>query len=284
MIIDGKKIAAEYRKEIQDEIKSMGGRPPGLAVILVGKDPASETYVKNKQKACSEVGIVSKTYNLDENIEEAELLATIQMLNLDPEIDGILVQQPLPDHLNTMKIVEEVLPEKDVDGFHPLNLGRVMIGDPRGFVPCTPLGILKLMEKSNIDPDSKRVVIVGRSNIVGKPLASLLMQKRNGCNATVTVVHSKSQNFHKICAHAEILITAIGKPEFITDKYIQKGAIVIDVGINRVTQNGKSTLVGDVDFEKASQVASQITPVPGGVGPMTIAMLLYNTLKSRKNR
>lgn len=284
MIIDGKRIAEEYKSEIKEEIKALGGRPPGLGFIVVGDHPPSQTYITMKSRACEDVGIHSVVVQLEEKTSENALISAIDQLNQDPSIDGILVQQPLPLHLNTSKIVEAILPEKDVDGFHPLNLGRLMLGDTKGFIPCTPLGIFHLMEKYQIDPDSKRVVILGRSNIVGKPLANLLLQKKKGCNATVTILHSKSQNFHQICAQGDIVIAALGTPELITEHSIKPGAIVIDVGINRIMKEGKHCIVGDVNFERVSKVASQITPVPGGVGPMTIVMLLMNTLKSRKRR
>ncbi|MCF7806877.1 MAG: bifunctional methylenetetrahydrofolate dehydrogenase/methenyltetrahydrofolate cyclohydrolase FolD [Simkaniaceae bacterium] len=283
-ILDGKAFAAQLRAEMKNELNQIGGRSPGLAFILIGSHPASHSYVSMKEKACHEVGITSKTLQLDQNISEKDLIEQIKALNMDPSIDGILIQQPFPQHLEALKIVACIDPQKDVDGFHPLNLGKLMIGDPSGFVPCTPLGILKLLEHYRIDAESKHVVIAGRSNIVGKPLASLLIQKKKGCNATVTVVHSQTQNIQQICSSADILIAAIGAPHLIKPDYVKEGAVVVDVGINRIHMNHQSKIVGDVDFDSVSQKTSYITPVPGGIGPMTIAMLLHNTIKSFKMR
>lgn len=276
MIIDGKKIAAEIRAEIQKRVSVLSGRKPGLAFILVGNDKASETYVRMKTRACDEVGFYSQNIVLDASITEEELLKQVYALNEDPKIDGILIQQPFPSGINTQKIIEAVSPDKDVDGFHPLNIGKMLLGDTSGFVSCTPLGIITLLDRTKISVEGKHVVIVGRSNIVGKPLAALLMQKAPNRNATVTVAHSKTENLKEICKSADILIAAMGKPKFITADMVADNAVVIDVGINRVD----NTLVGDVDFDGAMPKASYITPVPGGVGPMTIATLLANTYTS----
>jgi methylenetetrahydrofolate dehydrogenase (NADP+) / methenyltetrahydrofolate cyclohydrolase len=272
-IIDGTKIAADIRQEIKEKL---GGTQPGLAFILIGEDPGSKVYVGMKEKACKEVGFHSRTIRFLEDVPEDDLIAKIHELNQDDKIHGILIQQPLPSHISTQKVVEATLPEKDVDGFHPINLGKAMMGDDTGHLPCTPLGVLTLLGRSGIDPGGKHVVIAGRSNIVGKPLATMLAQKKPGCNATVTLAHSRTRDLPHVCRTADILISAIGRPHYITADMVRKGAVVIDVGINR--QNGK--LVGDVDYDSVSEIASHITPVPGGVGPMTIAMLLYNTYQS----
>jgi methylenetetrahydrofolate dehydrogenase (NADP+)/methenyltetrahydrofolate cyclohydrolase len=277
MLIDGKAIAHEIQEELKKKIHSLQGRKPGLAFILVGENPASQFYVRAKQKACASVGIVSTIAALPKTIAETDLIKQIDRLNRDPSIDGILVQLPLPPHIDETKITSAIDPAKDVDAFHPLNMGKLLLGEEGGFSPCTPLGIKTLLEKSNIPVEGKHVVIVGRSNIVGKPLAALLMQKKPHCNATVTLCHSRSEHLQTLTRSADILVAAIGKPLFITKEMIRTHATVIDVGINRL-ENGK--LVGDVDFESVSQIAGHITPVPGGVGPMTIAMLLQNTLLS----
>lgn len=272
-ILDGRKVAAAIRAEIKEKL---GGPQPGLAFILIGDDPASKTYVGMKEKACKEVGFYSLIIRFPEDVTEKQLLDKIAELNQSEKIHGILVQQPLPSHISTKNVVETILPEKDVDGFHPINLGKAMMGEETGFLPCTPLGILTLLGRSGIDPAGKHVVVVGRSNIVGKPIASMLSQKKPGCNATVTLAHSRTRDLAHVCRTADILIAAIGKPHYITADMVHEGAIVIDVGINRL--NGK--LVGDVDYAAVAPKASHITPVPGGVGPMTIAMLLYNTYTS----
>jgi methylenetetrahydrofolate dehydrogenase (NADP+)/methenyltetrahydrofolate cyclohydrolase len=271
MIIDGKQIASEILSEIAQKITHLK-RKPGLAFILIGNNPASETYVGAKVKACAKVGIRSKLIRLS---TEAELLTQISELNRDPHIDGILVQLPLPAPIHEARIMTAIDPTKDVDGFHPLNAGKLLQGDPAAIVPCTPQGIQIMLQKSHIPVEGKHVVIIGRSNIVGKPLAALLMQKRSGCNATVTLCHSGSEHLSEITRSADILVAAIGKPHFIRKEMIKPHSVVIDVGINRVNQK----IVGDVDFEEISPVASHITPVPGGVGPMTIAMLMHNTLR-----
>jgi methylenetetrahydrofolate dehydrogenase (NADP+)/methenyltetrahydrofolate cyclohydrolase len=281
MIIDGKAIALSICNEIGEKVRALEGRRPHLAFILVGKNPASETYVRSKKKACVFTGIESTLLELPDGITQNELLGHIYVLNANPLIDGILVQLPLPRAIDEGAITLAIDPAKDVDGFHPMNVGKLLLGDDGGFLPCTPLGIKVLLEKSKIEVEGKRVVIVGRSNIVGKPLAAILVQKKPHCNATVTIAHSQSENLGEITRSADILVAAIGKPRFITEGMVREGAVVIDVGINRLKE-GK--LVGDVDFEKVSSIASHITPVPGGVGPMTIAMLLQNTLLSYTRR
>jgi len=276
VIIDGKKIASEIEKTLKSAIDKIHGRKPALAFILVGEDPASMAYIRMKKKKCKEVGIVSIDRELPDSISEEELLSIITEFNQDPEVDGILTQLPLPLHIRTEKILEAIDPKKDVDGFHPINMGKLLLGETKGFFPCTPYGITILLKHAKVETKGKHVVIVGRSNIVGKPLAALLMQKREGANATVTVAHSASQNLQEICKSADILIAAMGNPHFIKADMVKEGAVVIDVGINR--KDGK--LVGDVDFDFVAPKCAAITPVPGGVGPMTIAMLLSNTLLS----
>ena len=278
-IIDGKAIAAEVRNQvrldIQQRIKN-NQRAPGLAVILVGLDPASQVYVRKKREACDEAGLLSKSYDLDENTDQQTLLNLIEELNNDPSIDGILVQLPLPEHISEERVIETISPDKDVDGFHPYNVGRLMIGKPT-FRPCTPQGVTRLLESIGLDITGMDAVVVGRSNIVGRPMALELLAK----NCTPRICHSKSRNLSEQIYQADILVAAMGKPGFIQGEWIKPGAIVIDVGINRL-ENGK--LTGDVDFDAAREVAGYITPVPGGVGPMTIACLLNNTLQSAKNR
>jgi len=278
-LLDGKKIAKAIRNELKIEIANSSLRPPGLAFVLVGHDPASKTYVGMKKRGCEEVGIASTIHNLEGDIKESELVGLIHELNQNPLIDGILVQQPLPPHINLQNIIMAVDPNKDVDGFHPLNMGKVISGDPSGFVSCTPLGIQTLLKRSTIETAGKHVVIVGRSQIVGKPLAALLMQKGPMGDATVTVCHSKTHDLKTLCRSADILVAALGKAQAITKEMVKEGAIVIDVGINHLPSG---QLVGDVDFDGVSPISSAITPVPGGVGPMTIAMLLCNTWKSLK--
>lgn len=279
MIIDGTKIAKEIRAEIKQEIQFFSHlRQPCLAVIQVGDNPASNIYIKNKIKACTEVGILSKRVNFPPNVSEHELLSNISELNKDGTIDGILVQLPLPAHINPVLINRTISVFKDVDGFHPYNLGKLLLGETDGFFSCTPLGIITLLQRINVSTVGKRAVILGRSNIVGKPLAALLMQNAPTGNATVTVLHSKSPNIAECCRQADILIAAIGSPRFVTADMVKEGAVVIDVGINREGEG----LIGDTDFASILPKCSAITPVPGGVGPMTIAMLLSNTLKSYK--
>jgi len=274
MILDGRATADQLLAELKEDIASSAARPPGLAFLLVGDHPASKTYVEAKKKKCQEVGIQSLVHKYEASISEKELLRHIQTLNDDPLIDGILVQLPLPAHIDKDIILMSIDPLKDVDGFHPINMGKLAIGNEDGFIPCTPLGIVELLKRNSISCEGKRAVILGRSTIVGKPLALLLMQNKEWLNATVTVAHSKTPDLEKVCKSADILIAAIGMPKFISAKMVQEGAIVVDVGINRLKDG---TIVGDVDFQAVSPHCSFITPVPGGVGPMTIAMLLQNT-------
>lgn len=278
MIIDGKTVAREIQKQIKEEIEGLNRRwgiVPGLGVVLVGDDPASHLYVRNKEKACKEVGIRSQEHLLSAAVSEKELLSVIQSLNRNKEIHGILVQLPLPAHIRSEKILEAVSPHKDIDGFHPFNQGLLLLGG-EGFKPCTPLGIMKLLDSAGCDPKGKNAVVVGRSNIVGKPVALMLL----GRHATVTVCHSRTAQLRDEVARADILVVAIGKAGFVRGDWIKPGAVVIDVGVNRLP-NGK--LAGDVEFESAKERASWISPVPGGVGPMTICMLLFNTLRAAKD-
>ena len=274
-LIDGKLVASKIREEIKDrvvEIKSKHSRIPGLAAILVGDDPASEIYVRNKRKACEDVGIYSEEHKLSGNITQEDLLKLINRLNGDENINGILVQLPLPEHIDDSTVLNSVSPEKDVDGFHPINAGLLFEGKPR-FIACTPHGIIKMLEFYDIDIEGKNAVVLGRSNIVGKPASMLLLQK----NATVTICHSRTRNLDAVLKSADLIVAAIGRAHFVTRKMVKKGSIIIDVGINRL-DDGK--LVGDVDFENVKDISSYITPVPGGVGPMTITMLLWNTVLS----
>ena len=275
-IIDGKKISAEIKEELKNEVVQLKaqGIEGTLAVIQVGNDPASSVYVNNKKKACAYIGINSESFELPEETTQEELLALIAKLNADDSINGILVQLPVPKHIDEKTIINAISPKKDVDGFHPESVGSLVIGQP-GFVSCTPAGIIELLKRSNVEMDGKNCVIVGRSNIVGKPMALLMLRE----NATVTIAHSHTKNLKEICRNADILIIAIGKREFITGDYVKEGAVVIDVGIHR-DENNK--LAGDVRYEEAAQKASLITPVPGGVGPMTIAMLMNNCVKAMK--
>lgn len=286
-LIDGKKIAATIKEEIAGEvqrIKDQGGKVPHLAAILVGEDPASETYVNNKSKACKQVGFDSSTYRFPADVSEKELLEAVTFINNDPEIDGLIVQLPLPDHIDNQKVIQHILPEKDVDGFHPVNVGRMTIGLP-SYVSATPYGILELIMRSRIETSGKNCVVLGRSNIVGKPMSLLMARNEEPGNATVTVCHSKTRNLKQITSQADILIVAIGKPGFVTADMVKEDAVVIDVGIHRVpSEHTKSgfRLIGDVRFDEVAEKASLITPVPGGVGPMTIVSLLMNTLKASK--
>lgn len=275
MILDGKKVANEILENISKKL-SKDQIDLGLALILVGDNPASRIYVEAKKKACQKVGIRSTIIALPQTISENDLITKIASLNRDPHIHGILLQLPLPLHIQERAVVETIDPKKDVDGFHPVNVGRMLLGDERAFFPCTPLGIVTLLQKYAIPVTGKHVVILGRSNIVGKPLAAMLMQKKEGCNATVTIAHSQSENLQEISLSADILVAAMGKAQLVKKEMVKNGATVIDVGINRI--QGK--IVGDVDFDSVSTVAANITPVPGGIGPMTIAMLLQNTLRS----
>ena len=274
--IDGKKISAEIKEELKTEVAALKeqGKEAALAVIQVGADPASCVYVRNKKKACEYIGIKSLSYELSETSTEQELLDLIEQLNKDDAVNGILVQLPLPEHMDEDKVIKAISPQKDVDGFHPQNVGALVIGQ-EGFVSCTPAGIIQLLKRSGIEIEGKNCVVVGRSNIVGKPMALLMLRE----NATVTVTHSKTRNLKKICKEADILIVAIGKKEFITKEYVKEGAVVIDVGIHR-DENNK--LSGDVKFDEVEPIASAITPVPGGVGPMTIAMLMNNCVSTMR--
>lgn len=272
-IINGKEISAAIREEIKAGVQGMSVRP-GLAVVLVGDDPASAVYVRNKSKACAEVGIYSEVYRLPEETGREQLLGLIEQLNQSPLIHGILVQLPLPKHLDPEEVIMAIDPAKDVDAFHPVNVGKIMIGN-YDFLPCTPAGVMELLHRSGIEVSGKECVVIGRSNIVGKPQAMLLLHE----NATVTVCHSKTRNLPSVCRRADILVSAVGKAKFVTADMVRNGAVVIDVGMNR-DENGK--LCGDVDFEPVSEKASYITPVPGGVGPMTITMLLKNTVTAAK--
>jgi len=277
-IIDGKKVSEHLRKELTEEIRKLKeetGVVPGLAAVLVGNNPASQIYVRNKRKACEEVGIYSEEHNLPEETTESDLLSLVEKLNHDEEIHGILVQLPLPKQINEAKILKAVSPLKDIDGFHPENVGLLVEGNPR-FIPCTPHGIIKLLDYYGIEIQGKEAVIVGRSNIVGKPVSILLLHR----HATVTICHSRTRSLAEVTLRADILVAAMGRAKFITGDMVKEGAVVIDVGINRLP-DGK--LSGDVDFERVREKASYITPVPGGVGPMTIGMLLWNTFSSAKN-
>lgn len=273
-ILNGKEVSARIKAELKKEAEKLKkeGTKAGLAVIIVGDDPASRVYVNNKKKACEEIGIYSEEYALPADTEENELLALIDKLNKKPEISGILVQLPLPKGIDEEKIINRIDPKKDVDAFHPVNVGKIMVGN-YDFVPCTPAGIMELIKESGIEISGKECVVVGRSNIVGKPMSMLLLHK----NGTVTICHSKTENLAEKTKRADILVAAVGRPNFISGDMIKEGAVVIDVGINRMADK---KLVGDVEFETAEKKASAITPVPGGVGPMTIAMLMKNTLRA----
>ncbi len=276
-IISGKEISAQIRSELAEETKKLKeetGITPGLAVVIVGEDPASQIYVRNKNRSCLEIGMHSEVHALPADTTANELLALIDKLNKDDSIHGILVQLPLPRHLDESLIINSISPEKDVDAFHPVNVGKLTLGED-GFLPCTPAGVVEMLKRSDIEITGKKCVVIGRSNIVGKPAALLLLRE----NGTVTVCHSRTKNLKEVCLDADILVASIGKANFITADMIKPGAVVIDVGINRL-ENGKIT--GDVDFAEAEKIASAITPVPGGVGPMTITMLLKNTLVSAK--
>jgi len=286
-IIDGNQIAADIRAEMKREVadlKAKHGLTPGLAVVLVGEDPASVVYVRNKKRGCEEIGINSYEYKLEATAKESEVLDIVQKLNGDRNVHGILVQLPLPKQISESKILNTIVPEKDVDGFHPVNVGKMLIGEPC-FLPCTPHGVQELLLRSGNDPKGKHVVVVGRSNIVGKPVTAILMQKKPGADATVTVCHSSTKNLAEITRQADILIAAIGRPKMITADMVSNGVVVIDVGVNRIEDKSTKSgfrLVGDVDFDAVKEKASAITPVPGGVGPMTITMLLMNTIESAK--
>ena len=285
-IIDGAKVAADMRAELKEHVVELKkkGIVPGLGVILVGQDPASKSYVTAKERACAEIGIYSDDNRLPAQTSQNDLITLIKKMNADPKINGILVQLPLPKHLNEAQVLMTISPDKDVDGFHPTNVGRMVVGE-KAFLPCTPHGVIQLLIRSGVTIDGSHVVIVGRSNIVGKPLANMLIQKSPTGNATVTICHTHTKNLAGHTKQADIVIAAAGRPNTITADMIKPGAVVIDVGVNRVDDETKKSgyrLVGDVDFENVKEKAGLITPVPGGVGPMTITMLLYNTVESAK--
>ena len=285
-LIKGAEVAAEIREELKKEIaelKSKHNVVPGLVTVLVGADPASQVYVGAKEKTSKELGIYSERYDLPEKTTQKELIALIDKLNKDPKINGILVQLPLPKHLNEEEVLYAIDPRKDVDGFHPVNVGKLMIGEP-DYMPCTPAGIQQLLIRSGTQIEGAEVVVVGRSNIVGKPIANILLQKAPGANATVTICHTKTRDMAFHTKRADILIVAAGKPKYITADMVKEGVVVIDVGVNEIgkTADGKRILAGDVDFETVKEKAAAITPVPGGVGPMTITMLMMNTVRAAK--
>jgi methylenetetrahydrofolate dehydrogenase (NADP+)/methenyltetrahydrofolate cyclohydrolase len=284
-LIDGAGVAREIRGEIATQVRELIARGvrPGLAVVLVGEDPASAVYVRMKGKACEEAGMHSVTIRLDANTTQVELLGQVAALNADPAIHGFLVQMPVPKHIDPDAVIRSIDPRKDVDGFHPINVGKGLIGERDGFMPATPAGVQELLLRSNVDTAGAHCVIVGRSNIVGKPMASLMIQSGRGANSTVTVCHSRTRDLGSHTRQADILIVAAGRPQMVTGDMVRPGAVVIDVGVNRVDDASAPKgyrLVGDVAFEEAREVASKITPVPGGVGPMTIAMLLRNTVRA----
>jgi len=286
-IIDGKAIAAQVKEEIKTQVADMidnQNKAPHLAAVIVGDDPASQTYVAGKERAAKSVGMTSSVYRLQDNATEEELLDTIDFLNKDKDIDGFIVQLPLPAQMDVDKIIAAINPAKDVDGFHPVNVGKMVLGEP-GYISATPAGIMELLKRYNIETEGKHCVVLGRSNIVGSPMSILMSKKTNPGNATVTVCHSKTENIEEYTRSADVLICAIGQPQFIKADMVKKGVVVIDVGIHRIPADNEKgyRLVGDVDFEEVSKKASYITPVPGGVGPMTIAMLLKNTLSAAKN-
>jgi methylenetetrahydrofolate dehydrogenase (NADP+)/methenyltetrahydrofolate cyclohydrolase len=286
-LIDGNRVAADIIAELKTEVAAMEGRRPCLALVRVGDDPASVSYVRKKEQTAAEIGVEGRVFLPPISITQAEILGLIDQLNADPSVDGILVQSPLPSHLDELAVFRRVSPEKDVDGFHTLNLGKVAQEDPTGFVACTPAGIMELLRRSAVDLKGKHVVVLGRSLIVGKPVALLALQKRAGANGTVTVCHSATRDLPAITRLADVLIAAIGRPEFVTADMVKPGAVVIDVGINRVPDTTRKTgyrLTGDVAFASVAPLCSRITPVPGGVGPMTVAMLMSNTIKARRLR
>jgi len=287
-LIDGKKTSKAVLDELAETIHRElgGGRPPGLAAVLVGEDPASKIYVRNKMKACDRCGVAGTVAQLPSTSSQEEVSAVLDELNENSRVDGILLQLPLPEHLDARPLLAQLRPDKDVDGVHTINLGKLAADDPSGFVPCTPAGVVELLERYDIEVEGRRVVVVGRSNLVGKPLALLLMRRHKMGNATVTVVHTRSREVPERVREADIVIAAAGSAQFIQGDWLQPGAVVIDVGIHRLPEDkhGKARLVGDVHFPSAVEIASAITPVPGGVGPMTVAMLLSNTVLSWKRR
>jgi len=279
-LIKGSEISKQIKEEIKNEVAKLKEKynlTPGLATILVGEDEASKVYVGAKEKACKELGIYSERIDLPANTTEADILTLIDKLNKESKIHGILIQLPLPKHINETNVLNAVDPKKDVDGFHPVNVGKMVLGEP-AFLPCTPHGILELLKKSNVETSGAEVVVVGRSNIVGKPIANMLLQKKKGGNATVTICHTGTKDLASHTRRADILIVAVGKPKTVTADMVKEGVVVIDVGVNRL----ETGLVGDVDFEAVKEKARAITPVPGGVGPMTITMLMYNTVQAAK--
>ena len=287
-LIDGRAIAAQILGELTQRIAALKARgiQPGLAFVRVGEDPASKVYVGRKEKSCAELGIVSETHVLPEATSEPDLLALLARLNADARLHGILVQAPLPRQINQATVYSTVLPQKDVDGFHPINVGKLMLGDPSGFRSCTPAGIQELLARSNVKLDGAEVIVLGRGNIVGKPMAAMLCQKEKHANATVTICHSATRDIKAHCRRADILIAAMGVAEFVKADMVKPGAVVIDVGVNRVSDpaaKSGSRLVGDVDFANVQPVAGKITPNPGGVGPMTIAMLMQNTVRAAES-
>jgi len=288
-LIDGKTVSSQMKEEIAQEIeqiKKQGGKTPHLVAVLVGHDPASETYVSHKEKACNKVGMESEVLRLDADITENELLAKVDELNQDDQVDGFIVQLPLPDHIDEQKVIEAIDPKKDVDGFHPINMGRMVIGLP-AYLSATPAGILELLKRYDIETEGKNCVVLGRSNIVGKPVANLMLQKANPGNTTVTVCHSRTKNLQAYTQQADILIVAMGKMEFVTADMVKDGAVVVDVGIHRVKSDKTKSgwkLKGDVKFDEVKEKASYITPVPGGVGPMTIVSLLRNTIAASQKK
>ena len=285
-IISGTEIAKEIREELKQEIAELKAKHnlvPGLVTVLVGEDPASQVYVGSKVKTCEALGVYSERHDLPVDTSEADLLALIDKLNKDPRIHGILVQLPLPKHINETNVLFAINPKKDVDGFHPVNVGKLMIGEP-DYLPCTPHGIQQLLIRSGVEIEGAEVVVVGRSNIVGKPIANILLQKQKGANATVTVCHTRTRDISFHTKRADILIVAAGRPKAITADMVKEGVVVIDVGVNRIgmSESGKAILAGDVDFEAVKEKAKAISPVPGGVGPMTITMLMLNTVRAAK--
>ncbi len=286
-IIDGKQVAKEMREELKVKVATLKeqGIVPGLAVILVGEDPASKSYVSAKEKACEEIGIFSDDNRLPADVTQEELMAIVEAKNNDPKINGILVQLPLPSHLNESEVLLAIDPDKDVDGFHPINVGKMVVGE-KAFLPCTPHGVVQLLARSGVEIEGAHVVVVGRSNIVGKPVANMLLQKKENANATVTLCHTRTKDMAHFTKQADIIIAAAGRPNTVTADMVKDGVVVIDVGVNRVEDATKKRgyrLVGDVDFDAVKEKASLITPVPGGVGPMTITMLLFNTVESAEN-
>ena len=285
-ILNGKEIAADALAGCREQVQDLEARgvTPGLAVVIVGKDPASHVYVGSKVKTCADLGIYSRRIELPEETSQKEVLEVVAGLNADPSIHGILVQSPPPPHINEEEIIRLIDPDKDVDGFHPVNVGKLVMEDDSGFVPCTPQGCIHLLERAGIETSGANAVVIGRSMIVGKPMALLLMGR--GINATVTVAHSRTKELAQVCREADILIPAIGRPEFVTSDFVKEGAVVIDVGINRVEDSSRKRgyrLVGDVAYEEVAPKCRAITPVPGGVGPMTIAMLMSNTIKAARS-